>query len=74
MDLCDARKGKFKSGDKVVAYKDDFSTISLRGEVFPATICHSRYEVIVNGAKCNACMQGVATGMYFAQCIYMISQ
>jgi hypothetical protein len=54
MELCNARKGKFKSRDKVAAYKDDFSTISLHGEVFPTTICHSKCELVVNGVKCNA--------------------
>ena len=50
-------RGSFKSGDKVVTYQDDFFTISLHGEVFPATICHSKCELVVNGVKCNACKE-----------------
>ena len=58
MKLCDTRKGKFRaSNDKVVAYRDDFCSISLHGEVFPATIRHSPCEWLANGVKCTACKE-----------------
>ena len=58
LDLADSRKGKFQSvNQNTVAFADAYFPIHLNGKMYPRTIRTTACELLVHGAKCNACKQ-----------------